>query len=347
LGTENYYGDAGLLPMTSFTAIPGVKAATRIGEYRGELEVTSDVPALRLVGINRLEFPQVTYWRSDYASSSLGELMNRLGLHADGILLPRDYAEQLNLVEGDQLHLTVGYQAEGEYYAPEIMVTYVGSFDYFPTMYEDEAPLAVMNQSYLETDAGVVDAPMIWLNLEADASTSEVGDALKLMMGTPETSQDLEAVLLSDQRRLERVGIFGMLSFCFLASALLAGLGMLVYGFSALASRIYRFAVLRAMGLRLGEMIGVISLEYAVAMIYSLVVGVALGALTSRLYVPFYPLTSEPTRPLPPFLSYIDWSSAIWITLVMAVTLSIIESGVLARMARTPAFQALRLGSRE
>jgi putative ABC transport system permease protein len=347
LGTENYFGDAGLLPMTAFTEIPGVQAATRIGEYRGDLDVLSDVPSLRLIGINRLEFPQVAYWRSDYASTSLGDLMNRLGLYTDGLLLPTDYAAELNLVEGDQVHMKVGYQVDGQWFETEISLTYVGSFDYFPTMYESEAPVAVVNLSYLESDAGVVDAPNIWLNLEPTASTADVLASLKLLMGDPEVSQDLNSLLVTDQRRLERVGIFGMLSFCFLASALLAGLGMLVYGFSALSSRIYRFAVLRAMGLRLREMIGVISLEYAVAMVYSLVVGVLLGALTSLLYVPFYPLTSEPTQQIPPFLPYTDWSSAIWITLVMAVTLSVIESGVLARMARTPAFQALRLGSRE
>ena len=347
LGMENFYGDAGLLPMTAFTSLPGVQAATRIGEYRGELDVLGDAPALRLIGINRLEFPKVVYWRSDYADASLGDLMNRLGMHSDGLLLPSDYAAELNLVEGDQVHMQVSYQVGGEWYQPEITLTYVGSFDYFPTMYESKAPVGVVNLSYLETDAGVVDAPNIWLNLEPTASTTEMVASLKLLMGDPEVSQDLHALVVTDQRRLERVGIFGMLSFCFLASALLAGLGMLVYGFSALASRIYRFAVLRAMGLRLREMISVISLEYAVAMVYSLVVGVLLGALTSVLYVPFYPLTSEPTQQIPPFLPYTDWSSAIWITLVMAVTLSIIESGVLARMARTPAFQALRLGSRE
>lgn len=339
--------DASLLPVETYTQIQGVEAAARVGDYQADVLAGRDAPRVRVLAIDRLDFARVVHWRSDYASLSLGELMNRLAIEPSGALIASGLAETLSLEMGDRIDLNILFQEGDEWRRANMGFNMVGTFDYFPTMYESDAPLVVVNLNHLQMEAGGVAAQAVWLNLAPDAQGEPILDSVTQISGLPVMPQDLRRILDHDQQLLERVGIFGMLTFCFLAGAMLAGMGLLIYGFAALSGRIFRLAVLRAMGLKHREMVSVISFEYAVAMLYGLVAGLALGAVASTLYVPFFPLTQEAVVQIPPFLPFTDWNSGLWMALAMGLVLSVIEGGILVRMARTPAFQALRLGSRE
>jgi len=341
-------GDASLLPVDTYTQIEGVEAAARVGDYQADVLVGRDAPRVRVMAINRLDFPKVVYWREDYAPVSLGELMNRLALAPNGALVSSGLFEAMDMEMGQSLGLNILFQEGNDWRRVPIEFDVMGTFDYFPTMYEEgDLPVVVVNLDYLQTETGGVSAQYIWLNLTPGTDGERVLDQVVTISGLPLTPLDLQEMVDHDQQLLERVGIFGMLTFCFLTGAMLAGMGLLIYGFSALTGRIFRLAVLRAMGLKHEEMISVISFEYAVAMLYGLVAGLVLGAVASTLYVPFFPLTQETVVQIPPFLPFTDWNSGIWMAIAMGLVLSIIEGGILVRMARTPAFQALRLGSRE
>jgi putative ABC transport system permease protein len=114
-----------------------------------------------------------------------------------------------------------------------------------------------------------------------------------------------------------------------------------------MAARAVRFAVLQAMGLRGREVIGIVTVEYALTLLYGILLGTGLGVLASRLYVPFFAVTENPSVPIPPFIPYIDWEKAAWMAAVMGASLMLIELGVLWRASRARIFEVLRLGLRE
>lgn len=332
-----------VLPISEYTKIKGVADATRVGEFDAAVPYRG-VPRLRVLAIDRLDFARVAYYRRDFAAYPLGELMNRLGAQPNGVLLPRSIAAQAGVNIGDPWRMNIVIDRETTYPFEFVVV---GLFDYFPTIYYEEKPGVVINASFLETETGGVAPNGIWMRLEPDADVEEIMNQVRAMQVRPGLTRDLRAILESDQQRLERVGIFGLLSICFLAGAVLSGIGLLVYNFASMVARSYRFAVLRAMGLKQREVMSMVTVEYIATLAYGIILGTILGVVASRLYVPFFPLTENPSLPVPPFIPFIDWQRAIWMALTMGVTLILIETFILLRVARARVFEALRMGTRE
>lgn len=270
--------------------------------------------------------------------------MNRLGATPDGILIPSSFTSMLQVGEGDTIRLN--FSLDGNSWHPFEFVI-VGTFDYFPTMYEEKAPVMIANLDYLQTRTGGALPYGIWLRLEPDADVERVLKDVTRVAGAPSDPKNLNELLVEDQNRLERVGVFGMLSVCFLAGALLSGLGLLVYSFASLARRSLGFAILQAIGMKRHEIMRVVSVEYLITLLFGLIAGEVLGVMAALLYVPFFPITDRPGVPVPPFTPYVDWEKAIWIAIALGVTLVVVEAVILIRMARTRVFEILRLGTRE
>ena len=123
----------------------------------------------------------------------------------------------------------------------------------------------------------------------------------------------------------------------------MACLGILTYTFASLVSRLQRFTILRAIGLRLVQLWAIVTVEYLGVVIYGILVGTAAGVIASVLFVPYFRLTSSLASNVPPFIPEIAWSRIFWMVLVYMVVLSLAEIIVLLRVTRRQAFQALRL----
>ena len=336
-------GGAWLLPISEYEEIDGVAKVTRVGEFVASIPFGKSVPRVRLLGIERMDFPQVAYFRSDFSQHSLGELMNRLAKRLDGIVVSKRLAARLNMGEGERLPLDL--KIEGEWYSLEFNV--VGTFEYFPTMYEDKAPVVVTNLAYLHTKIGSELSHSIWMRLQPTADPERILRDVRRLNVLPIGTQNLRQMLSLDRQKLERVGMFGLLSISFVAGALLSGGGMFIHNSASIVGRAYRFALLRALGVTRRGVLTIVSVEYIVTLLYGLLAGIALGVLGSHLYVPFFPLTQNPKSPIPPFIPLTDWESAGGLGAAMGVALVLMQSGILARIARTRLFEALRLGIRE
>lgn len=331
------------VPLSDYERIAGVVKAARVARYWVTFPAQR-IPSLYLLAIDRLDFPQVCYFRSDYSALSLGELMNRLGARPDGVLLPSFVAAQLQLSEGDRLPIQIRI---GTDLSTPIDLTLVGTFEYFPTMLSRERPVIIANLDYLYTATEGSLAWDIWLRLEPGADGERILQDVTHTGVTPLSTTILAPKIRRDQERLERVGIFGMLSICFLASAALVGAGLVVYSLASLLGRGFRFAVWQALGLRRTEVIRVVSLEHLIMLFYGIASGIACGFLAAHLYGPYFRITESAQVPVPPFIPLIDWQKSLWMVLVVGGALVLMQGGVLWRVARARIFEILRLGTRE
>jgi putative ABC transport system permease protein len=345
-GVEVPPQDPGAVPMVptdAYRAIEGVRDASRAGEFRAAIHGANDMPSVRLLAVDRLDFGRVAYFRGDYARASMGALMNQLAGAPDHILVPSSVAEKLNLELGDQIRLNT--YVYGNTLMP-FEFTVAGTFDYFPTMYLDEAPVLVGNLDYLELRTVGILPHNVWLQLEPGASSEEVMDAVRQLQVRPGLINDLGEALEVESRRLERVGIFGLLSLCFAAGGLLAVANLLVSSTMMMHRRSVSYAVLQALGLRRGHVLRVVTYEGIVAIVYGLAAGVICGVLCARLYVPYFPLSDSPGLPVPPFLPFVDWEWTVRIAVVVAAALVVAQLIALARLVRTRVFEMLRMGVR-
>ena len=338
-------GGPSALPIEAYESIEGVQEAMPVGQYRGSFRSGRLHSYVRLMAIDRIRFPDIAYYRRDYAQKNLGELMNRLGTVQNGVLLPQAFMERLQISEGDTINLNLTIDDETRH-ALELEV--VGTFDYFPTWVDDDEIVWVVNLSHIDLATSNMLPYGIWMRLEPGVTAHEVLEEVrnryKLKTGFV---GDLRGKVGEDQAKLERVGIFGMLSVCFLAGALFSALGLLVHSAASMKRRSLRFAVLQALGMTRYTLLGTIFVEYLVTLLYGILAGAGLGILTSRLYGPFFQLTNQKTVPIPPYLPLVDQERAMLLGMSMGLVLIVIEITLFVALLRTKVFETLRLGMRE
>jgi len=293
----------------------------------------------RFLGIDRLEFPTVAAFRPDFASVSLGELMNRLALHPDGVLVPRRLLEEGHMWLGDRLQLHIVLGEEG-LRAP---FTVVGVYDYFPTVYEDR-PAVIGNLEYLSSQVGGALPHYIWLRVDPDLGRPPLLEAIKRKGIKALYYQDAREMLKAEQGRWERVGIFGTLSIGFMAAAAMGGVGLLVYNYASLRERIYHFAILQAVGLARHQLVSQVMLEYGVLTIYGAGNGVLIGLLISYLFIPLFRVAGGSGKLLPPLLPLIAWDGITHLAISFVTAMILAQAIVIVAAARRGVFQMLRMG---
>ena len=329
-----------LLPVSEYLAIPGIEKATRVGDYPVDITLGDNtLRHWRFLGIDRLDFPNVAQFRSDFTAEPLGELMNRLALHPDGILVPRRLLSEGHLWLGDKVQLRVMIE-EVELSAP---FTIVGAYDYFPTAYQ-ERPAVVGNLEYLFYQVGGIFPYHVWLGVDMGADNEALFQAIERKALHITHCRDAWALIKAEQEKMERVGVFGTLSTSFLAAAVMAGVGLLVYNYASLRDRIFRFAILRSLGLMRHQLLSQVVLEHFALTIYGAGVGVLIGVMASRVFIPFFRFTGEESMPLPPLMPLIAWDGVIRLVVGFVGAMVLAQVVVVMTVVHRGIFQVLRMG---
>lgn len=335
-------GIADWIPLPGeFLDIPGVRAATRVGDYPASLSLADlgDVRA-RFLGIDRVDFPQVAWFRPDFAPESLGALMNRLAIVPDGILVPQDFLEANHLQIGDKVTMRIAVDEDLEL---STSFTVVGIYRYFPTVYEDRLTV-IGNLEHIFSFFGGPVTHRIWLATAPDADGAAIKQAIPSTGVEAIRWRDARAMIAEEQAKMERVGVFGTLSVGFLAAATMAVLGLLVHSYASLQERLYRFAVLRAIGLTRRQVVGQVIMEYGILTAYGALAGAGIGAMCSQLFAPLFRITGEREIPLPPLIPVIANDQISLLALSFAAAMVLLEAAVIATALYRRLFEAVRLG---
>jgi putative ABC transport system permease protein len=335
---------AWVLPVSDYLGLPGVEAATRVGVYGARTSVPkNNALKVRFLGIDRLTFPQASFFRGDFSPMPLGDLMNQLGRTRNGVLVSRQFLKQYNILDGQKLTLDV---AVGEV-SQKIDFLVAGTFDYFPTAYPRREETLVGNLDYLFEQTGDPSQYDIWLKTSAATSGEQLDENLQAIGVLPLAVGDARALLRKEGEQAERIGIFGVLTIGFIAGSLLSWLGLLVYTSASMQGRMQQIGVLKAIGVQTYETVVMEGVEYVGVILYGVLGGVAAGALTSYLFVPFFQFNVTPVTAVPPFLPLIAWDKIFWFSTIFAGALVISEIAILYQTTRKDIFQALRMGQRE
>lgn len=102
--------------------------------------------------------------------------------------------------------------------------------------------------------------------------------------------------------------------------------------------------MLRAVGLSVGQMVAELIGEQTTLVLTGIGIGTGLGALASRLFIPFFQVGADPSALVPPFVVQIAWDRLGAVYSVFAVMLVLIVSVLIGLLVRMRLFEALRLG---
>ena len=302
-----YAGGAWIPPVGDFLDLPGVAGATRVGRYRAQARIAGNDLWGEFLAVDRTTLSDVAWFREDFAGESLGALLNHLAESPKAILVPTAFLQQFYLAVGDDLPVHIAL-ADGV--AVDDVFRIVGTYDLFPTITPGERAVFIGNLDFLSGMVGITVGHDIWLRVAAGTPGSEVFAAVPQLGIGAESRRDSRAMITRARDRYERVAVFGTLTQGFLTAVAMAAITLLIYCRASMQERIWWLSVLRAVGTTRRQLVRTLVVEQAVVLAFGTTLAVALGTLTSRLFVPYMRIAPQAagalraemaeTVPLPP-----------------------------------------------
>ncbi|MEJ5309672.1 MAG: FtsX-like permease family protein [Anaerolineae bacterium] len=325
-------------PVTDYLNAPGVEKVTRVGRYPAVARMSTGTKSGVFMGIDRAEFAQIAFWRTDFATESLGGLMNALAVTRNGVLVPRSFMNEQALMLGDSIRVTVSTYGQSN----EMDLKIVGHFELFPTWYPSEGPLFVGNLDYLFENAGGQFPYSVWLKAAPNADYATLGKTA--LSGHPLDWKAAAVDILAEQQLPERQGLFGLLSVGFAAAAVLTVLGFLLYALFSFRRRFIEFGVLRAVGLSGTQMTAFLAWELAFLILTGGALGTGLGAFVSKFFIPFLQIGVDEASRIPPYSVDIAWSAIFRVYALFGLLFVVALIILVVMLRRMKIFQAIKLG---
>ena len=332
------------LPVQEYLKIPGITKVARVGRYPASASMGGTNQDGTFLGIDRYDFPLVSFWRSDFSSTNMGALMNFLAMYPDGVLIPQSYVGQEGMKIGDNLPVIV------KIYGDQVKVNYkiVGGFKYFPTWYPSTGPLIVGNLDYLFDEAGGMFPYQVWLktmpgldlNKLQQHNTSADGTVRLTELYMDSALTDIE----TEQALPQRQGLFGVLSVGFFAAGLLTVLGFLLYALFSFRRRFIELGVLRAIGLSYGQMVSYLAWELAFLILMGIGAGTFLGVGTASWFIPYLQLGYGEAAYIPPYVIQISWPAILQIYSLFGIVFVLGLVGLVIMLQQMKISQAIKLG---
>jgi len=315
--------------------VKGVEAYSTWNDYQVIPQNSKSQDKAQLIGIDRLTYPSVTWWRTDFAHDSLGGLMNALAISPQAILVQQSFLDQYQLHVGDTVTLIFD-QTPVDFYISD-------TIHEFPTLYPNQSYIFVANLSYIYDSIG--QSPYhVWYKLSPNARAVDVINELKnngIKVINIENSQlDVNADRLDPQR----TGLFGVLSIGFCVAALLTVLGFFLYSFLSFERRLLQMGILRAMGLTVRQLFGMLMFEQIYLIVLGVIVGTALGIYAGELFIPFFQVSTGFQNAIPPFVVEVAWSDVLRIYLILGVMLSLGLFSTALLIGRMKLYRTVKLG---
>jgi putative ABC transport system permease protein len=336
------------VPMSDYISVEGVRDATRVGFYKATARFSGGNVTGQLVGLDRLDFARIAFWRRDFAPASLGALMNALAASTDAVLLPQDVMEAQAISVGDRVRIVITLE-EG---SANLDLRVVGAFNLWPGWFPDPGnarvkSMFVGNLDYISEQVGMQLPYRIWLRLEPGADTGEVIDGVSRLGVGIQRADYVGKSIDFEQARPERQGLFGVLSVGFAAAALMTVLGFFLYAVFSLRRRLIELGILRAVGLGTRQMAAYLAWELALLLGTGVGVGTLLGVAASQVYIPFMQVGLSAEARTVPFRVILPWPAIYNIYALFGLLFVAVLGMLVVFVLRMKVFQAVKLGETE
>jgi len=246
---------------------------------------------ITLMGIHTREFGEITVLPADLNEKSYHTLLNELAVEERGLLVSDNFRTQLGYKVGD----TINYC---DYYGHSYYGKIVDFFQYWPgyrasrlelnedgSTKEVETYQVVTHYAALRQNWGVTPYEM-WISMKEGYDQNDVYQWItdqnvhvkKYINRQVDMKNTVEDPLLQ--------GTNGVLTMGFMVTIILCAVGYLIYWIMSIKSREMIFGVLRACGMHKGELFQMLMNEQLFSGVFSILAGIGIGKLTSKMFVP-------------------------------------------------------------
>ena len=139
-------------------------------------------------------------------------------------------------------------------------------------------------------------------------------------------------------------GMNGMLSLGFIASMLISLLGFLIYWIISIHNRTLQFGILRAMGMSLAKVIGMLACEQLLVSGAAIITGIIVGGIAGDIFIPLLQIVYSAAEQVPPFRIIAYGGDYIKIYAVIGIMITVGFMTLWRIIARIRIDQAVKLG---
>lgn len=324
-------------PFYVHEALDGVEAAARAMKINGTIVSPGRYGGVSILAINPHEFTRVAWYREDLLDYHMNSYLNLLIARPSGVLAEANALEMARLKPGDMISV----QLRGV--TDPLQFQILAPVKYWPTLYPGDGPFLIADIDYVRSVLPI-EPYNVWLKLTPDASLADIVERLREEGVYVSGVKDLRNTLIEGIRDPQRMGLYGMLSTGFLVAALITVMGFLLYTFLSLRNRMLQFGVLRAIGLKVRQLMLMLAYEQVFTTGLAVVVGTVLGEQVSNLFLPMLKLSVDSQKDVPPFLVVVEWADKLKIYLVLGAALLVGMIGLQVFISTLKIHQAVKLG---
>ncbi len=302
---------------------------------------------ITLMGINTKEFGRTVEFKDGLLPLHWYEYLNAMSRNPLAALVSANMRDNLGLALGD----TISYRDRDGNSARGVIYGFV---DYWPTyspktvtkggdgVYrETDNYLVVVNFGYYQSQCGLTPY-QIWM--KARDGTAFIYD-FAAKTGTAFTYfRDKSAELIELKNDPIFQGTNGILTLGFAIVLILCSVGFLIYWILSIKSRTLLLGIFRAMGMRMREIIAMLINEQLFISGLSIALGIGVGLLASRLYIPLVQIaysSVDTVIPLEIASRPSDMARLLTVVAVMVVLCIVILGALISKIKIS---QALKLG---
>lgn len=184
----------------------------------------------------------------------------------------------------------------------------------------------------------------VWVKLKEDALTSDFYQGIEESKLAVTRIVNTREQLASAKNDPFLLALNGILTLGFVLSIFVSFIGFLLYWVLSLRGRTLQNGILRAIGLSLRQLISMLGVEQLLTSGVAVFIGIMVGNLASKLYVPNFQTAFNPSSLVPPFTVVFEAEDMIRIYILVGFMLAI-GLGILGFMlSRMRIHQAIKLG---
>jgi putative ABC transport system permease protein len=337
-------------PFLPYTHLTGVEAAAKVFiKEDAYVEMNATSSNTKLMGMDTDDFGHVAWIRDGLLDHHFYDYLNLIAGDPSAVLISRSVADDLKIKVGDHINLswTDASVAQASVY---------GIIDYWPGW--NPLPAQVAKDSEVVTDMphlvvghlsfiqnNIAQLPYeVWLKLKPDASLNAFYTSLTDKLWPITELKDTRQEIIKGKNEPFELAINGVMTLGFIISIFISFFGFLLYWILSLSGRTLQFGILRAMGISFKQLIGLLLLEQMLTSGAAVVMGVFIGNLANKLFVPLFQLSFNTVTQVPPFHVVFDARDYVRLYVILGFMLvfGLIILGWM--LSRIKIHQAVKLG---
>ena len=306
-----------------FEQLTGVESAAKvlmIDSARGDITKGNELSNVTVMAVEPDKFAKTAWFRDDLLPVQWYNYCNALTNYSSGVLISRSLSNKYGLENGDTLSLNW----KGN---DPLTVTVLAVIDYWPGINPNETTsngskkdFCVLNYNYVYNNTEL-EPYEVWLKLKDNAGSEELYAEINEKKLPVEWLIDSSQLLIEEKNSPDLQGMNGGLTLGFIITMIMAIIGFLIYWILSIRGRTLQFGILRAMGMTIREIIGMLGYEQILVSLVSIAIAFVIGGITSDIFVPLFQNMYSVANQIPPFIISAAASDYIKIYVLIVIML--------------------------